>query len=268
MPFIKVKDIDIYYEIAGAGPKLLYINGTGGDLRKKPNIFDLPFVEHFTVLAYDQRGLGQTSKPNQPYTMQSYANDAAALMDALGWEKAHVLGVSFGGMVAQELAISYSEKIDRLALACTSSGGVGGDSYPLHELIGLSADEKAEKVIYLTDNRIDAEWKAKNPQKYKQMLDKVLNGFQVGAGEPERELGYKLQIEARKRHNTYERLQSIGLKVFIAGGEYDNICDSNNLKAISSQIDSSILRIYPYGHLFFMQDNNYWQDLQSFFLGN
>ena len=264
MPFIKVKDIDIYYEIAGAGPKLLYINGTGGDLRKKPNVFDLPLIEHFTVLAYDQRGLGQTSKPNQPYTMQGYANDAAALMDALGWEKAHVLGVSFGGMVAQELVINYPQKINKLVLACTSSGGAGGESYPLHELAGLSQDEKAEKVISLTDTRIDAEWKSNNPQQYQQMLERIKEGFKVGAQEPGRELGYKLQMQARKLHNTFERLPQINSDTYIAGGEFDGICSLNNLKAINAQIKKSLLKVYPHGHLFFMQDDNFWADTMAF----
>ena len=55
MPFVTVRDINVYYEIAGVGPKLLYINGTGGDLRRRPNVFDSPLTQHFTVLSYDQR---------------------------------------------------------------------------------------------------------------------------------------------------------------------------------------------------------------------
>ena len=69
MAFISVRDIRVYYEIHGKGPRVLFIDGTGGDLRRKPRIFDSPVVEHFEVLAHDQRGLGQTDCPDIPYTM-------------------------------------------------------------------------------------------------------------------------------------------------------------------------------------------------------
>src|ERR1700734_625887 len=103
MPMAKVRDIEIYYERAGEGPPLLFISGTGGDLRVKPNVFDGPLAKAFDLLGYDQRGLGRSSKPEVDYSMADYADDAAALLDHVGWPKAKVIGASFGGMVAQEL---------------------------------------------------------------------------------------------------------------------------------------------------------------------
>src|ERR1700709_1990805 len=102
MPTAQIGDIELYFERAGSGPPLLFISGTGGDLRAKPNIFSGPLAKSFDLLAYDQRGLGQSSKPDRGYTMADYADDAAALMDHVGWASALVVGVSFGGMVAQE----------------------------------------------------------------------------------------------------------------------------------------------------------------------
>jgi len=81
MPFITVRDIQMYYEISGTGPRLLYFNGTGGDLRRKPGIFDFPLADHFEILAHDQRGLGQTERPDIPYTMVDYAMDAESLLE-------------------------------------------------------------------------------------------------------------------------------------------------------------------------------------------
>jgi 3-oxoadipate enol-lactonase len=127
MPFISVRDIQIYYEISGKGPRLLYISGTGADLRNKPDIFDSPLADHFEILAFDQRGLGQTGRPDIRYSMEDYANDAAGLLQALDWGRCHVMGISFGGMVAQEFALRHPECIDRLVLCCTSSGGAGAD---------------------------------------------------------------------------------------------------------------------------------------------
>ncbi len=68
-----------------------------GDLRRSPNAFDSPLPQHFTVLGYDQRGLGQTDRPDIPYTMADYAKDATALLDAVGWERCAVIGISFEG---------------------------------------------------------------------------------------------------------------------------------------------------------------------------
>ena len=144
MSLVRTKDISIYYEKSSKKKKgpLLYISGSGGDLRNKPNHFDSPLAEYFEVIGYDQRGLGQTSKPGGMYTMQQYADDAADLLDSLGLNRVPVVGVSFGGMVAQEFAIRHPNKASKLVLCCTSSGGKGGSSYPLHELEGLKSNER------------------------------------------------------------------------------------------------------------------------------
>src|SRR5579862_5540916 len=90
MPTAQIGALELYYERAGSGPPLLFISGTGSDLRNKPNVFDGPLAKSFDVLGYDQRGLGRSSKPDVDYTMADYADDAAALLDALGWASAKV----------------------------------------------------------------------------------------------------------------------------------------------------------------------------------
>jgi 3-oxoadipate enol-lactonase len=88
MPRVTANGLDIHYERTGQGPRLLFISGTGGDLRVRPNMLDGPFARSFDLVAYDQRGLGQTEKPDRPYAMADYADDAAGLMDALGvWSR-------------------------------------------------------------------------------------------------------------------------------------------------------------------------------------
>ena len=126
MPNINTHSINIYFERANNNqPPLFFISGSGGDLRQKPNQFDAPIGQAFDLLCYDQRGLGQSEKPTGVYTMQQYADDAAALLDALGIEKIHTIGVSFGGMVAQEVVLRHPDRVDKLVLACTSAGGEG-----------------------------------------------------------------------------------------------------------------------------------------------
>ncbi|HXZ67151.1 MAG TPA: alpha/beta hydrolase, partial [Alphaproteobacteria bacterium] len=116
MPKVRVGDVEIYYERKGDAnlPRLLFISGTGGDLRLKPGTLEGAWPKHFDTLVYDQRGLGRSSKPDRPYTMAEYGDDAAGLMRALGWRSARVIGVSFGGMVAQELVLRHPEMVERL----------------------------------------------------------------------------------------------------------------------------------------------------------
>src|SRR5215510_250284 len=267
MPFVSVRNLRMYHEIRGNGPRLLFISGTGGDLRRSPNAFDSPLPKHFTVLAYDQRGLGQTDRPDTPYTMADYAADADALLQAVGWDHCLVMGVSFGGMVAQEFALRYPHRVERLVLGCTSSGGAGGASYPLHELTGLSLQEWAGKVVELSDTRRDAAWQAAHPQEFQALVDETLAGLKVGENEPGRAVGARRQIEARKHHNTYDRLPTLRTPVFICDGRYDGIAKVNNQHEMQRQIPNAQLELFEGGHLFFIQDSRAFERIIAFLRG-
>ena len=266
MPFINVRDIKLYYEIAGQGPRLLYISGTGADLRNRPNIFDSPLAGHFEILAFDQRGLGQTDRPDIPYSMADYAMDANSLLDAMNWDSCNLLGISFGGMVAQEFAIRYPERIKRMVVCCTSSGGQGGDSYPFHKLVDLSADEMNSISTAIADTRHEKAWQLENPDDYRAIIEQG-NSRNAGAGEPGRETGARRQLEARIGHDAYDRLSQLELPVFIAGGCYDGIAPPANLEAINKQIRHSKLEFFQGGHDFYDHDALAYQRITDFLLG-
>jgi 3-oxoadipate enol-lactonase len=267
MPFTAVRDIQMYYEIRGAGPRLLYISGTGGDLRRSPNAFDSPLTEHFEVLAYDQRGLGQTDKPDEAYTMADYAADADGLLHALGWDECLVMGISFGGMVAQEFALRYPNRVQRLVLGCTSSGGEGGASYPLHELAHLSPQDWAQRVVELSDMRRDAAWQVANGQEFQTLIDEMLAIRAGSAAEPDAAVGARRQIEARQKHDTYNRLPQLGMPVLICGGRYDGVAPVANQEALHRQITTSRMALFEGGHLFFTQDPQAFEDITGFLKG-
>jgi 3-oxoadipate enol-lactonase len=228
----------------------------------------MSIAQHFEILAYDQRGLGQTSRPDIPYFMADYADDANALLDAVGWNRCLVMGISFGGMVAQEFALRYPHRIERLVLACTSSGGAGGASYPLHELADLLVEDYVRRVLQLSDTRRDAAWQAAHPAQFQALLDQTLKGLQVGADEPGRHAGSRRQLEARARHDTYERLPTLRLPVYICGGCYDGIATPANLEAIQKQIPEARLELFEGGHLFFIQDPRAFDRMVAFLRGN
>ena len=266
MPFTQLANIRAYYEIAGTGPRLLAISGTGGDLRKRPNVFDSPLAQHFEILAYDQRGLGQTDRPDIPYTMQDYADDAARLLDAVGWSSALVMGTSFGGMVAQEFALRHPQRVEKLVLACTSSGGPGGASYPLHELGPMTPEERFRHTAPISDMRCTPEWQAAHADEFQAMLDFTLAQMQIGADEPNRAIGARRQLEARMGHDTFGRLPQLAMPVFICGGRYDGLAPVSNLEALLSQIPSATMELFEGGHGFLMQDPLAYAQVIAFLL--
>ncbi len=107
MPTIKINDINIYYEIHGEGEPLLLIPGLRNDVSEYQKIIDTLSTQ-FSVVALDNRGAGRTDKPDSPYSIEMMADDAAGLLNALGIEQAHILGVSMGGRIAADLALRSS----------------------------------------------------------------------------------------------------------------------------------------------------------------
>lgn len=266
MPICRLNNIDVYFERGGHGPPVLFISGTGGDLRVKPNVFDGPLARQFDTIAYDQRGLGRTSKPDRPYTMAQYADDAAALLASLNLPRALVLGVSFGGMVAQELAIRHPDRVKALVLACASPGGAGGASYPLHQLTGMTKAEIARHMIPISDMRRDAAWAAANPHEHQALID--MAAADLYADEPDRAMGARRQLEARAAHDAWDRLGAIRCPVLIAGGKFDGIAKPDVQARMAQRIPRAQLRMFDGGHLFLLQDRAAFPSIVEFLTAN
>lgn len=260
MTYAHVGELSVWYDRRGAGRPVLFISGTGGDLRTKPGVFDGPLgrTQGLDVLAYDQRGLGQTSKPEAPYTMQQYADDAAGLLDHVGWASCAVIGVSFGGMVAQELAIRHPQRVEGLVLCCTSSGGAGGASFPLDELVDLPDDERLAEQLAVSDTRFDRAWQAANPDD----AEKIFATMRARATTVDD--GARAQLDARSRHDTFERLPHIAAPTLVAAGRYDGIAPLANSQAIAAAIPDATLEVFDGGHLFLLQDRTAWQRIVDF----
>lgn len=264
MPYVTLDALRVYYEIEGRGPRLLFISGTRGDLRRKPSPFDTPLPAHFETLAYDQRGLGRSDKPAGPYTMAMYGDDAASLLDALGWASCFVVAQSFGGMVAQELAIRHPDKVARLVLCATSPGGAGGSSYPIDELDALAPDERARAHIPIADTRRDAAWQAAHKDEFDRMVGEQVAAHAVGADEPGREEGARLQLEARRHHDAWDRLPSLKMPVLVCGGRYDGQAAPAQVEALAGRIPGAALRFFEGGHAFLRQDPEAFRAILAF----
>jgi pimeloyl-ACP methyl ester carboxylesterase len=261
VPTVAANGIELFYERRGQGPRLLFLNGSGSSIASSELLLEL-FTNDFDLLVHDQRGLGNTEIPAGPYEMADYAADAAALLDHVGWDSARVVGVSFGGMVAQELAVTWPERIERLALLCTSPGGAGGASYPLHELASLSEEERALRGTELLDTRFTPDWLADHPG------DRALADMMAsrrGAPKAEAQLrGEGEQLGARSRHDVTDRLAAVTCPTFVASGRYDGIAPPSNGEAIAARIAGAQFHVYEGGHAFFAQDRDALPDLISF----
>ena len=152
MPTAHLNGIDTYFEHAGEGRPLLFLNASGATLASA-GLLVQPFTGVADTVAADQRGLGRTEVPPGPYSMADYAADALALADHVVWDTFALVGVSFGGMVAQEVAVTAPERIERLALLCTSPGGPDAASYPLDSLAGLPPAERLATGMRVLDSR-------------------------------------------------------------------------------------------------------------------
>ena len=260
MPVDHVNGAELYWEHSGSGPRLLFCNGSGTTLQVVRPLLDV-LAGKFDLLAWDYRGLGRSVPLTGPYAMADLAADAAGLLEIAGWDTCRVLGVSFGGMVAQEFAVTSPDRVERLALACTSAGGGGGSSYPLQKLQGLPPQERAAAELRLADSRWDERWLEAHP------ADRALAGRLTAAQDrqdPAAAPAHRAQLEARAGHDVWDRLGAITCPTLVGYGNFDGIAPAHNSTAIASRIRGAELQGYEGGHLFLFQDPAALPEFEAF----
>jgi pimeloyl-ACP methyl ester carboxylesterase len=123
---VSVGDLDVAYRVSGEGAPLVLIMGFGATMDLWDPTLVRELAARYRVVVFDNRGMGGTTGPPTDFTIEQLADDTLGLMDALGFERAHVLGYSMGGYVAQELALAYPQRVNRLVLMGTGCGGAAG----------------------------------------------------------------------------------------------------------------------------------------------
>jgi 3-oxoadipate enol-lactonase len=161
-------------------------------------------------------------------------------------------------MVAQELAVTYPDRVERMVLCCTSPGGDGGSSYPLHELALFDPEIRADKSLGLSDTRFNEQWFIDHPE------DEMYRRPIVAAVDTDKRRGELLQLEARQYHDVWDRLPNVTAEVLVASGTFDGIAPPANGQAIATRIASSEYREYNGGHMFFIQDRSALKEIVQF----
>jgi pimeloyl-ACP methyl ester carboxylesterase len=234
----------------GQGPPLLFLPGSSADFRLRSPIFQSALVEHFALITYEHRGLARSSGPQGCWTMNDYALDSLAVLDAYKVRAAYVVGESFGAMVAQVLLVNAPLRVRAAALCGGSAGGSAGQSLAFHQLMSLEARERAE--IYLL--HLNAQYqtiKRNDPDRFDAMVSARCAfeaSFLKGLCQPD---GYARLLEARAAHDCAEALAAVDTtSVLILGGEDDRIAPPENQTALHRLLKNNLLKMFAGGHDF------------------
>ncbi|MGH7770862.1 MAG: alpha/beta fold hydrolase [Candidatus Binatia bacterium] len=233
---VRVDDIEIYYELYGRGDPLVLIAGTG--ISCAPwRIFQVPeFSKYYQVLIYDHRGLGRTDKPDMPYTTRLFAKDCAGLMDALGINRAHIMGHSMGGRVAQWVALDCPEKVRSLVLSGSGSGKFKDDvDYPR----GIPLDACIEMIEKGYDQYQHKHWEGSFmfTQEFAREHADIVKRFQDTILEDLPPLKcYLRHVIARQCHETTELLSQINSPTLVIVGSRDTVEGGTGSHVESSRI--------------------------------
>ncbi|RSK28359.1 alpha/beta hydrolase [Bacillus sp. HMF5848] len=250
MPKVDVNGIQLYYEIHGEGPPLLLIEGLGyASWMWNYNVTELS--RHFSVIVFDNRGVGKSDKPDVEYTIELFADDAAELVRTLGFEKVHVLGVSMGGFVAQEFAIKYPEIVDKLILCSTSFGGPNMIPIPQDTLAIMmkagSEDMTVENMKYGSSTALNESTLADKED----VLDCIVKNK---LDSPQPKFAYQRQLFAGASFNAEDRVATITADTLVLAGKGDRVVPYKNSFLLQEKMpQSQVAIIEDGGHVFFME---------------
>lgn len=240
MPFTDAPGFRMHYEVAGEGDPLLLVNGLGSDLTEW--LHQIPaFSARFRVIAFDNRGAGKSEAPPGPYATARMADDAATLLDALQVPKAHLLGVSLGGMIAQQIAIRHPGKVNRLVLACTAPGGALSVRPSPEALAAFAPDPSAglEAQIRRTIPWLyTEEYCRTKPEEVEAFVRRRL-------ASPADEAGVAAQLAAAIGHDAGGHLGTIHAPTLVITGAKDLLVPPENSRRIAERIPGSRLVVLP-----------------------
>jgi 3-oxoadipate enol-lactonase len=245
MPLASVGEIELSYERAGSGPPLLMVMGMSGTFDHWNAAFLSELRQEFETIVYDHRGVGASTRLEGPVTIAQLARDAAGLLAALELDSAHVLGISMGGMVAQELALAHPGRIRTLALGCTYCGGEGS-ALTSEGVMRMSSGDRERAIRSAWEVNVSPEFAA-NDDAYARFLE-------VGRRRAVPLQVILEQMRAITSHNTSVRLHEIKLPTLVIHGTLDEMLPVQNGRMIAGLIPDSRLEIMEgIGHMFFWE---------------
>jgi pimeloyl-ACP methyl ester carboxylesterase len=237
-----LEGVRLAYDVEGAGEPLLLIQGLGYGRRgwgPAPGLL----AQRFQVVSFDNRGFGGSDAPAGPYTTAQLAQDALAVLDATEIDAAQVVGISLGGMIAQELVLARPERVRKLALCSTTPGGAM--SFPMPEqtvaLMGRASHlDPREALHQFVVNAL-------SPDAPAELVQEIVA---YRAANPPDPAGWRAQAGAGAAHDAMARLGAINVPTLVLHGTADNVVDVRNAQLLADAIPESRLELFEgVGHL-------------------
>lgn len=242
MPYARLRGLRVYYEPRGdpAAPALVLCRGLARSGRYWGELLDL-LAPHFRLLVPDNRGVGLSDAPPPPYTTADMADDLAGVLDDAGVARAHVFGMSLGGMVAQRFALRHPARLSKLVLGCTSPGGPRAARYPVGAvgrllLAGLLPPEAGTRAVapYL----LSAGALAERPEIAERWAS-------LAVAEPPPLRGLVGQVAAAFRHDAWAELPRVSAPTLVLTGDADRLCPPRNSRLLAERLPRSELLTLP-----------------------
>jgi pimeloyl-ACP methyl ester carboxylesterase len=256
---VQVGDIEIAYKMSGKGDPILLISGGSAD----KNAWDPSFINdlssNHTVIVFDNRGVGNTTTGSQPYTIEQLANDTAGLLDALEIQNANVLGYSLGSFIAQQVAITYPEKVSRLILVASTCGGEDSIPKPAEFLelqaeivnkISNNVSISQEEYIALINASLGAGWIRLHPESIENIPEGQGFFATISPQAQEGQANIGLRWEATDWNGVCDELAGIAKPTLVIAGTDDNayVPHENSLIIAGKVPGAWLIQIENAGH--------------------
>ena len=245
----RINGVELAYDLQGSGAPLVMIHGAQGDQSMFSDLAPA-FAHQFRVLTFDQRGSGLSEKPDMEYSMAMLADDTAALMEHVGFASAHVIGVSMGGMIAQEFALRHPRKVRALVLGCTTPGGpkavrLGGEALTnAYSTQPMSAEERGKALA-------EAAFTKGYIEQHPEIIPTMIEARRQRPLDP---VALAHRMKAAYAHDTYDRLSQITCPTLVITGKDDVLISWENSRILAERVPSAkLVLLEPAGHCFWLE---------------
>lgn len=249
MPSVEVGGTELHCVRAGDGEPMLLIQGMSATHLTWGRPFLATLEQSFDCIAFDHRGMGRSGRAELPFTIADLAADAAGLLDALGIERAHVVGISMGGMVAQELALAQPERLRTLTLGATYCGGPEGTLMDPGdvELLGEAMSSGDSERVFR------AMWELNLSPAFREDDSRFAEFREMATALPAPRAVILQQMRACAAHDTSSRLGEISIPTLVVHGSEDRMLAASNGRQIAALLSARLELLEGVGHMFWWE---------------
>ncbi|MFO7794985.1 MAG: alpha/beta hydrolase [Promethearchaeia archaeon] len=249
MPREKINNMELYYETYGEGDPLVMIMGLSANIDWWPPTFLDIMKKNFEIIVFDNRDAGRSENVEENYELKDLAIDTVGLMDKLNIKKAHILGISMGGMIAQELVLNYPERVNKLVLASTNCGNPKSILPSKRVLADLTKDREGRSEKEIIEDFIDLLYTDKFIEENPDYIENAKRRMMKAPIKPE---AYQRQIKAILTFNSGRRLKNIKAPTLVIHGKDDILLPPKNAEIIADAIPNAKLEYFEKsGHTLF-----------------